>query len=414
MVSRGTGRIWPARALIAFALAGSLVLTGCQGGDSSGRSRAGTDAHGADPCDALTRTRSLCRTITLGDRTFRYALTRATTTRKTAVVDVGGPGVAPLGSAYPRDLVRDLGAVNVLVIDEPWTTAAPVAGCDSALTQWYADLRLRWPQPADDATLRTVARTCRLFEGDDRWTLGPHTYRALVRAIAAREHLDLTEFYGFSFGSVRWGATADMFKGGVLVSPFPTGMTAARYLALRAGVRPPAIDPDVLGIRPLGRSLDVVPLDVDAARLEALYLAPGARDRMFAGRDRATLVGRLSDQLLGRYGTDSVSHALLAYWDGTCGAVDSWPAAGVSHRYGLPGELLRICSLQQDTMPMAGSYASRPPTCVAVARGDGIVPERATTWLTSRPGWPAPIVVAGGHATSAGLTACRARSRAGG
>jgi hypothetical protein len=364
-------------------------------------------------CQTLPRQGTNCHVLTVRGRTFRYSLARAgRATTATDLVDIGGPGAAPLGSAYPTDVAALLPSRNVLVIDEPWTTADEHPGCDLALTRWYRDLRSLWPVDSAtgaDADLARINTACGVFE-PDRWALSPATYREVVRRIAAVERLDLDTYVGFSFGSVRRQAVADLVEKTILVSPFAPGADATRYLRLRATVARPRAPRSLVGLRPGNRSLDLTALDLAAAADETTYLSPARRRTIFHSPYVTTLVGRLADQFFGRYGDDSISHSILGYWAGTCPALEDWekvpPPAFTTDPRNL---VLRMC-LQAPTPP--GRPEVQPSTgrgvdCVAVSRGDGVTPSSLTApWIPRR----APVhVVHGPHASLAGLEACLPR-----
>jgi hypothetical protein len=347
--------------------------------------------------------KALCHVVRVAGKQFRYALIRRTGVRDTVVLDLGGPGTAALAAGYPRDLIARLRDVNVVVLDEPWTTARRSSACDHALTAWYRELR-RWPARVSEAGRTSVRTSCELFGNNVRGGFTPASYRQLLAAVARRDRLVLKKFYGFSFGATRWSYASSFFDSAILVSPFPVGMKAHAYLEVRAAVKPPLFPQSAVGTRPASRSLRIAPLDLAAAQLEALYLDPAGRDALLALPDAPKVIGRLSDQLLGRYGEDSVSSAILAYWDETCPALSHWEGARPQD-FGLTGELLQMCSTQPGRAH-APRTAVRTPRCVAVVRDDGIVPGAATTWLRSRWHWHRQAVVSGGHATRRGLLRC--------
>lgn len=368
--------------------------------------------HAHDGCRVLQHSVPGCGVVSVDGRDYRYALTRHQGGPGTVLVDVGGPGVAVLGAAYPQDLVSDLASRNVLLVDEPWTTAPDLPGCDEALSAWFLALRRSWPTPEQglvDAQLTRILDDCNLLSGEAVWGFSKQQYRAVVEVIEREHHLRLDDFYGFSFGSVRLSYLGDLTPESVLTSPFPLGMSAARYLKLRGDVPTPSVSPRLIGAIVANRVSPLTALDIEAARLESLYLAPHARDRLGFGPDAAQMVGRLSDQLFGRYGVASISHALLAYWEETCPALSGWDQVETT-RYGLPGQLLRVCQLAAE-----GGWVPPPirpiqrPACVASARHDGIVTAPMSRWLSRRYGWTVDEVVGGGHANSRGLTKCLVR-----
>ena len=357
----------------------------------------------------LQRSVAGCAVVTVDGHSYRYTLTHRKRGHGTVLVDVGGPGVAVLGAAYPHDLVADLAPRNVLLIDEPWTTAPTLPGCDEALRAWFGALRRSWPEPNQtdvDAGLKAVLHDCDVLSDEPVWGFTPESYRHIVAAIERDRHVGFTSFYGLSFASARLAYLGATIPGAVLASPFPVGMAARNYLRLRDGTHGPPVPPGIVGQRVPHRSRQLTRLDVDAARVESLYLPPASRPRVLSGPDAAAKVGRLSDQLFGRYGVDSISHAMLAYWQETCPALSGWRAADTTH-FGLPGQLLRICQLaaERGWMPTVTRPIKRP-TCVAEVRGDGIVTAPMSHWLMRRYGWTVSRWVDGGHASSLGLTRC--------
>jgi hypothetical protein len=215
---------------------------------------------------------------------------------------------------YPRDLISGYPS-NVLLLDEPWPTEPTVPECDAALTSWYGSLRDGWPlvrQDRVDAALERILSACGVLSGEGQWEFTPKTYHTLLDGIADREALKLSRFDGFSFASARWGYASDLFTRGRLASPFPISMGAERYLTMRSNSHGPRPHRSLIGIIPKGRSLSLTQLDLDAAALETRYLPPSARPAALTGRDAASMVAQLSDQLFGRYGVESISHALLS------------------------------------------------------------------------------------------------------
>lgn len=397
-------RPWSVRAAV-LALIMALPAVAC--GGEAGRSESVNPASAADPvtadvtCANLQRTRPVCRVIESGGRTVRYAIVRRPGADRSVLLDVGGPGAAVLGAGFPREVLGRHSDATVVMVDEPWTTSPRSEECELALRTWYRELRSTWPRGASDATVRALVEECGLFDGSHRWALAPDAYRRAVDAIETAERITIDEFWGFSFGSVRWASLGGRLPAS-LVSPFPVGMPAADYLAARNRATTTRLPRKVLGSTPRGRSLVIRELDLAAAELTAGYAAPRDRARLHGVDDPARLVGRLSDQLFGRYGTDSLSSALLGFWEGTCPALSDWDRAGFGAA-GLMGELLRICA---EAPTPRGLRVPAGPTCVATVINDAVVPAAMTRWLKRRWAWSQERVVDGPHASLLGLGRC--------
>ena len=396
-----------AAALVAAATA--VLVTVLTTHDDNRRQGAGWDEQPPDRvrCETLPSQGKNCSTVTLDGQTFRYSLARsASTAGLTALVDIGGPGAAPLGASAPKALVEQLHDRNVLVIDEPWTTSKAPDQCDAALTAWYMTMREVWPvsEPsAIDGSLASVSNRCDVF-GADKWALTAATFRRLVDKIAKTEHLRLDTYVGFSFGSVRREAVADRFPHTILVSPFAPNADASRYMGLRAGIAKPRAPETLLGVTPSNRSLPLDTLDLAAAADEAMYQEPAQRAATFTHAFSASLAGRLSDQLLGRYGADSISHSVLGYWAGTCPALTRWDDVETNAFATDPRSLvLRMCTLAPTTATAQGSTNPGQIDCVATSRDDGVVPHQLSDSLAPH---AHHVTVDGPHAALAGLRAC--------
>jgi hypothetical protein len=395
-------------AIIAVALVASGISV-VRNSDSPAPASASKKDRSPGGCALIRQNKKSCHVIRVDGQAYRYVLIRRGASRDTTLIDIGGPGSAPLGAGYPRDLMGSLTTTNALLIDEPWTTAKSNPKCDVALSTWYTDLRASWPASESTANLRSIKSDCHLFTDSSPWGFTATRYRDLVQQIAKTEHITLTNFYGFSFGAVRWNWSASLFRSALLVSPFPAGMPAAEYVSSKNSEPVPSVDLGVLGAKPPGRSLPISTLDISAAQMQSLYLDPRARAELFTSADAPRVVGKLSDQLFGRYGTASIAHSLLAFWDETCPALADWPKSSMASQ-GLAGELLSMCSLQPPSQPIALTKAQ--PDCVAFTRNDGVLPDATRVWLRKTRNWPTEIRVPGGHASSAGLESCIRRSEA--
>jgi hypothetical protein len=404
-------------AILAAALAAAGVLLIKDAHESARSQRVETPAVDQSvSCKTLLRSVNGCAIIDLGDQRYRYALIRRPGAAKTVVVDPGGPGVAVLGAGYPREIVDFFQDENVLLVDEPWATAASMPSCDAALSSWYEALRATWPRPDRelvDTKIEKIITDCGLFGNDPAWGFSPQQYRALLTAITDKNQLHLDTFVGFSFGSARWDYSADLFDRGWLVSPFPVGMPAQQYVNIEASVRAPGLDRKILGGTVRGRSLPISELDLAAAQAESLYLPPPARFSLFGGGDEGYLVGRLADQFMGRYGVNSISRNVLAFWQETCPALNGWGTLQVSPSHDLRGEMLRVCAVAGTRLMPNAISDVKQPSCVVAVRGDGVTPWETATWLNQMRHWATNFVISGGHANGAGVERCARDASAG-
>lgn len=273
----------------------------------------------------------------------RYALLRSRhRTNRTALVDVGGPGVSVLsarggvtGLQYIyADLLRE---TNILFLEEPWVRREPQPGCRATLSLWYETIRDTDKTATREEIVDAFQSACGLGSQPSLWGFGANSYRSTIRSIAEDERLDLIGFLGFSFGSARWSYLADIdFEWSVLLSPFPVGVQGAQLI----GARTKAIDqlwghlmrmqskPARLPrARRAIRARPVTPFDRLSAIVELSYLSKPELASVavsLRGNDKAVL-GGLSDRLWWRYGKADISPAILAYFDELCPATLPWP-----------------------------------------------------------------------------------------
>ncbi len=388
----------------ASVLLGALVA-GCTSAPSppaAGQHDVTAELGAAGSCEELRVHRDSCHEIELEGRRFRYVLLRRKTADRTAVVDMGGPGVAVLGAGFPRQLENDVTDVNLLFVDEPWTGREKPSSCDASLTQWYRRVHDGWPAESGIPVVHAVVDSCSLFDGQGDWGFDARLYRAILKEIIKLEALDAIDFYGFSFGSVRWSYVSDQVDRAVLVSPFPLGMPAPRYVRARAAVPLPALPDSLPTGRVGGRSVDITAFDLEAARLQVQYLPPRVRTRLSDAN--ASTVGSLSDQMLSRYAVDSISGALLAGWEEMCVQIPRWGAVDL-RSYGVLGEVLGACG-EAPNRASPGAPVERP-ACIANVAGDGVVPKGARRWLAKHHGWRTDVLLRGEpHASLLGLTRC--------
>lgn len=370
--------------------------------------------------------RPLCRSVTVAGTAYRYAFVRSGRDHKPLVLlDTGGPGGSLFGAAWPSEALKQLiGGYDVLMLEEPWVQAAEPAGCSDALTAWYDTVHAQWPtreNPDPVAPVAsTVAKRCQLWQG--RWGWTPQRYADVVTSVLERTGRKLQTFVGFSFASTRLAyleSAGFRFSSVTLISPFPVGAPAGQYVRARQRVLEgqPVFARALLGTTPAGRSLPLSATDLEAARVQAQYASTRTRTRLLMGhRTDAVLVGQMSDMLFGRYGVDSVSPSVLAYWDETCPALHGWPSprgsGSPSGGTGLAGELLGVCD-SRDEGPVgvrgSGSIELVPRSlrapCVVASREDGVVPIDLLRRWAAGYGWPV-AVRSGRHASVRFLRAC--------
>mgnify|MGYP001949671550 FL=1 len=315
--------------LVAGTALGVLGWRAVFAGGGPGEGATGT-ARGAelDACDGQP-TREVCRSITVDGRQWRYAFYPADQeTAETVIFDPGGPGVAVLSGQYQLGMVRDHllgGEYNVLALEEPWVTAPVPDSCATALTAFYLALR-QGAEYLDPA--RVLTRECDL--AGDSFGFTASGYRAAVAAILERHRLTLAGFLAHSFGSVRLAYLSGSElapRWAIITRPYPVGvdpgeLTAARVEVLRRHVGEPSVDPAV-AVEVADRSLPVTAFDVVSAVIGTGYVTDeelaDVVDHLTTASDPA-LIGRLSDQLWMRYGVDSLSPGMLAYWSEVCRA----------------------------------------------------------------------------------------------
>jgi hypothetical protein len=290
------------------------------------------------PCESPPAVREprLCDDVTVEGVRVRYGVLPASDrpTDRTILLDLGGPGSSPLAStglAAASLLGPELTAThNVLMIEEPWVLAEVNGRCQRRLTSFYRSVRRaeRWTE----AEAERVVDACSLgHDGARRWGFGPGTYPGLVAEIESKAEFDVTGFVGASFGSVRWayGGPSGL-EWTVLLRPFPIGATGEALLSARARLIDEQYPAGALarvardGTDEGVRSVPVGDVDVASARVFSgqTGVAPSSAEE----------VGRYSDRLWQRYGEDSISPALLAYWDEVCAAAGDWPDPGWTGR----------------------------------------------------------------------------------
>jgi hypothetical protein len=333
---------------------------------------------------ACETARETCATARANGREWRYGLLRASRpTNRTVIVDLGGPGVSVLSGtyhlgSYARDL-PGLDSFNLLFIEEPWVTSDVSTGCRQAASAYYRTVRAGTDLAAAAGKL---FRDCRIGAG--QWGFEPTAFAEVVAAVAAKESLVLDGFIGHSFGSARYsylgsGPAAHQLKWAILARPFPIGVDAGTFVGDRARLTRELFGNNVDAGRAssaTARSLEVSAFDELSALVGLAYTAPGDEEqaRLAVTRDHnAETIGRFSDNLWFRYGTDSISPAYLAQVDEVCAAMKSpHELESVAGNNSLSGV---IASLMLPCGPSASRGATLPSTsiCVITSKLDPVV-----------------------------------------
>lgn len=339
------------------------------------------------------------------DGDVRYALLKAPEpTAETVILDFGGPGLPILSgeanlTGFAADHSRLSGRYNLLLLEEPWVVTempshAPAAdsSCPQAMQVFYRAVR------EAAATLRSrgadLAEACDLSH--HRWGFDPEVYPTLVERVLDRHALDLRGFVGHSWGSVRLRYLAGFdFEFAALVRPFPVGVTPQLLVERRAEAITSAAPASLRPIKSTqldSRSLPVSYVDQLSAAVALGYLDDEhfgeVAEAVFAG-ERPNEIGRLSDQLWGRYDVESLSQAKLAQWQEICRTVDGpmpelpdGPLTSV--RDLLTAEFAPCVALSPVRLPQmaAGDWTTtsrnppgRPSNCVVTAASDTVTPE---------------------------------------
>lgn len=120
------------------------------------------------------------------------------------------------------------------------------------------------------------------------------------------------------------------------------------------------------------------------------------------------------DRLWQRYGVDSISPALLAYWQEVCAAVDSWPRehwdGSLADTYGYLASFHGPCQ----TIVPAGPVRVRTtsPLCIVVGQRDSVTPRTLIGKAFQGLGPDVVTSKALTHASAEGLEECLTRVRA--
>lgn len=369
------------------------LLGGCSGparpGETSGSTEASRGSAAGDlPVDcADVRSVFACHTVTVGARTYRFAVAQrpgATPSKEAVLVDLGGPGRALFGSADLLDFAKLWpGDETLIALEEPWVTQPVSLRCSTALRSFYRSVHdpgAPGPQAAEAVTL---APACSLARAG-RWGWSATTYRAVALEAVTDRGLVLTGLVATSYGATRlpwvWGLPGVQWS--ILDSPAPLTATGRDYVRARVAGAVAAVEAactDCAGpgganqaITSAAVRLAAAPEEIDtrtppvngsdalAAAMAIAYLPPTERPGAVValgkapgpGSGASAVVGTLSDSLLMRYGTYDMSPGLLAYYQEVCEAFAPWS--------GLPGStrLARFFSgLHRPCAEMAGEAA---------------------------------------------------------
>jgi hypothetical protein len=404
------------RILIAVATISLLFAGGCQSGRSAASTPAPAPASSDQTACASVPVREACSSVTVDGRAQRYQLTRKASTKKTVIVDYGGPGLAVLSGAFGLGgfgaAQPEFAGYNLLFVEEPWVTAPLPDDCDAALTGYYRSLRSA-PATSDRAAAKLNAEC--LGPGS-HWGFDPETYTRTLRQIAQRENLELTGFVGYSFGNVRFAYAKGLgLRWGVFVRPYPLNVPARQIVAARAGAvaglvkraRKLSPKPDTTSAP---RSVPVTSFDQISADVALSYLDETdfqQYGREVADRTNAARIGSLSDDLWRRYDTERISPAYLAYLSEVCRATPHWPGVRSVRD---PADVIAA-----STAPCAAKGAPAPAAldlpsadiCVVTDDNDPVVPARlAKTMLTDHPHWRQVKSGTKDHLSHDGLAEC--------
>lgn len=372
------------RALVYLSCLLVLVATGIisvQLTQGEGKSTDVARSAGESACSAR-KTRELCDEVQLDGRTWRYAYRPAEkATVDTVLLDFGGPGLSALSGslglgpfleAYPQLSKR----YNFLVIEEPWVMRALPDGCDVAMSGYY--LAYRNATGGGVAATKSMVDKCDLRGGG--WGFDRESYDKLVKAIAQKHGSQLKGFIGHSWGATRLAYLGkDAPEWSVLLRPFPVGVDSETLVRTRAQLTAalyPAVA-QVTGSRIDTRSLEVTQFDQASAIVDLGYMPSEYLAAESAGvRDGSGLaqIGKLSDALWSRYGTDSLSPGNLAQFHEICAVAG--PLAAQPSTITTPADALAARFAPCAGFTRNGLVASASPTtCVVTSKYDSVAPE---------------------------------------
>ncbi|MBM7774270.1 hypothetical protein JOD54_004474 [Actinokineospora baliensis] len=364
--------------LLVLVVAGIITIRLAQGDDAPAEA---ARSQGESACSAR-KTREHCDEVQLDGHSWRYTYRPAEkATADTVLLDFGGPGLsalsgslglAPFLEAYPQLSKR----YNFLVIEEPWVTRDLPDGCDAAMTEYY--LAYRNSTGGGAATSKSMVDKCELR--GTGWGFDRESYGRLTKAIAQKHGSVLKGFIGHSWGAVRLAYLGkDAPDWSILIRPFPVGVDNETLVQTRSQLTA-ALYPAVAQLtrsRIDTRSLEVTQFDQASAIVDLGYMPGEYLAAESAGvRDGSGLaqIGKLSDALWGRYGTDSISPSTLAQFQEICAVAGPVPAQPVTITTSADALAARFA-------PCAGftknglTAAISPTTCVVTSKYDSVAPE---------------------------------------
>lgn len=396
---------------LSLAVAMSCVITARQ--DSITRTEATVDDRQEDSCTSQP-TREMCLSIQVDDELWRYTLYRAPTeTAKTVLFDPGGPGAAALSGHYTlaeQPAMLGFAEYNLLVLEEPWVTAEVEDDCEASVTEYYRAAR---NFSYSDDVAAAVLTDCDF--DTNRYGFEQDSYQRLVRAIMDKHALHIEGFVGHSFGSVRLAyLNADetlVPNWAVITRPFPVGISRSDLLAARAAKLSELFPTELHWIEETDLPDRSIPID----RFDQLSAAIGSgyaddqsmnsvTESIRTGND-LEMMGKLSDQLWMRYGVDSLSYGMLAYWQELCSAAGQSPGVDLDTD-------LNDLGLMLDTQtgpcnggdPIAPVWSDQLRLCVTTSDSDTIAPSELVAEAFA--GYPIESVEPRSHGDISGLERC--------
>ncbi|MEV0271498.1 alpha/beta hydrolase [Hamadaea sp. NPDC050747] len=351
-----------------------------------------------------------CATVDSAGTTIGYAIVPGTSHQGLVLVEVGGPG----SDALARDgrdslgLPTSLDGYDVLLVDEPWTQQTATSQCSDARRRFAAAVT------TGPATATGLLPACQLAA----WT--EDRYTAAITTILTREHRTLTGIIGHSFGALPATAAARAFDTAWLVLSAPiapatvpgrqvideriTTVYAAFDRSYASVCAPAGLDCHRTGQAVLqaaitrtttltvaGRTRPLTSADIGLAAVAAAYGMQSNQQWLWTtlarmpkvSDDAAVQLGRMADQLLMRYGDDSVSINLTGFVAGICASY-RWgqPLPGPA---GLPESLLAQTGRECAPVTAPGWQTTPMPArtgavCVFTNTTDPVTP---TSWATA-------------------------------
>ncbi len=126
------------------------------------------------------------------------------------------------------NLGEDLSAESLILLEEPWVTAADDQACRTSAATWFTTMHDGQEAASKAAQME---QDCTLGHGRYGWT--KERYAQAVEAIAAREELKVEGMIGVSFGARRSLYLDNATMWTALVNPAPRQMSATDYLKAR-------------------------------------------------------------------------------------------------------------------------------------------------------------------------------------